>query len=56
MNFSIHLPFSASQFSRILFLAFLQDQWWGEEGEMKNLGLKVYGTFQNSVSYFTQKR
>ena len=55
MNFSIHLSHSASQFSRILFLAFLQDQWWGEVGEMKNLETKVYKAFQNSVSYFTQK-
>ena len=56
MNFSIHLSFLASQGANILSLAFLQDQWWREEGEMKNLGAKVYRAFQNLVSYFTQKR
>ena len=54
-EFFHHLPFSASYYPYILFLAFLQDQWWREEGEVKNLGAKVYRTFQNSVSYFTQK-
>ena len=56
MNFSFHLPFLASQGAHILSLAFLQDQWWREEGEMKNLGAKVYRAFQNSVAYLTQKR
>ena len=53
MNFSIHLPFSASEFPQILDLALPQDH---RREEMKNLRAKVYRAFQNSVSDFTQKR